>query len=260
MVQRIKGLGWRPDKPDYRDELFKPTAIRLPPSVFLETQFVPRVRDQGDQGSCTGHATANAVSYTRQKWDQPINLPSPRFIYWNGRVLESTTQEDSGCEIRDVIKGVHRYGVCPEDFCPYDPRRYTDEPSRAAFEEATKDILKIYRRIDAKLRIRALKEAVVRHQPVVFGFSVFEDFDTQTMMDTGELQMPTGAMVGGHAVWIVGYDNDHGKRGAFLIQNSWGTDWGTTGPSSERGYFWMPYDYIADDGLCDDFWALKSVT
>ncbi|MFI5172768.1 MAG: C1 family peptidase [Chitinophagales bacterium] len=42
----------------------------------------------------------------------------------------------------------------------------------------------------------------------------------------------TLAINGGHAVCIVGYDND-----GFLIKNSWDSDWG------DDGYFWLTFEY-----------------
>ncbi|MBS1744636.1 MAG: hypothetical protein JST21_00555 [Bacteroidetes bacterium] len=43
---------------------------------------------------------------------------------------------------------------------------------------------------------------------------------------------PDLAIDGGHAVTIVGYDND-----GFLIKNSWGDDWG------DKGYGWVSFEY-----------------
>jgi C1A family cysteine protease len=46
----------------------------------------------------------------------------------------------------------------------------------------------------------------------------------------------------------VGYD-DATKR--FVIRNSWGKAWGL------QGYFTMPYAYLEDRNLADDFWTLR---
>ena len=50
----------------------------------------------------------------------------------------------------------------------------------------------------------------------------------------------------------VGYDDNRriGRRkGALLIQNSWGTGWG------DKGFGWLPYAYV-ESGLAVDFWSL----
>jgi C1A family cysteine protease len=57
------------------------------------------------------------------------------------------------------------------------------------------------------------------------------------------------SLVGGHAVCAVGYD-DKAKR--ILVRNSWGPKWG------QGGYFTMPYDYVADRNLSDDFWTIRA--
>ena len=42
-----------------------------------------------------------------------------------------------------------------------------------------------------------------------------------------------------HAITLIGWDDD---KGAWLIKNSWGPDWGETGGlGTERGYMWIAY-------------------
>lgn len=50
----------------------------------------------------------------------------------------------------------------------------------------------------------------------------------------GSLLRNNGNLLGGHAITIVGYDND---KKIFICRNSYGEQWG------DRGYFYMPYDY-----------------
>ena len=59
-----------------------------------------------------------------------------------------------------------------------------------------------------------------------------------------------GALAAAHAILAVGYD-DAQRR--FIIRNSWGIDWGL------KGYFTIPYAYVLDENLADDFWTIKSV-
>ena len=56
----------------------------------------------------------------------------------------------------------------------------------------------------------------------------------------------------GHAVVAVGFDDSieiGPSKGAFIIRNSWGEEWG------ENGYGYLPYDYLLN-GLALDWWAL----
>ena len=64
--------------------------------------------------------------------------------------------------------------------------------------------------------------------------------------------MPTinDKILGGHAVVACGYDDG---RQAFLIRNSWGSDWGI------KGYFYMPYNFIVNPRYCGDFWTVQKV-
>jgi C1A family cysteine protease len=86
----------------------------------------------------------------------------------------------------------------------------------------------------------------------VFGFTVYESFESAEVARTGALQMPKPkeGVVGGHAVLAVGYDD---KIERFMVRNSWGTSWG------KKGYFTMPYTYLLSENLSDDFWTIRLV-
>ena len=88
--------------------------------------------------------------------------------------------------------------------------------------------------------------------PFVFGFSVYESFESAAVAKTGKVPMPSAKekSLGGHAVLAVGYD-DAGQ--SFIVMNSWSAQWG------DQGYFHLPYAYIADDNLADDFWTVRVV-
>ena len=95
-----------------------------------------------------------------------------------------------------------------------------------------------------------MREYLAEGYPFVFGFSVYEAFESEEVATTGKLDLPKRGekQLGGHAVMAVGYD-DSAERA--LIRNSWGRSWGT------KGYFTMPYDYISDNNLADDFWTIR---
>ncbi|MES1220344.1 MAG: C1 family peptidase, partial [Bacteroidota bacterium] len=88
--------------------------------------------------------------------------------------------------------------------------------------------------------------------PFVFGFTVYESFMTPQVAKSGVMPMPKASeeVVGGHAVTAAGFDD---KKQAFWVRNSWGTGWG------KSGYFWMPYAYISNSNLADDFWTIRLV-
>lgn len=274
-VQRIRKYGWKPDKPDIHDKSWKPTAIKLPkPRFFLDPRFIPSRTDQGNLGSCTGWGVRGPISYVRCRKGETFMELSPLFAYYNGRVIENTIHEDAGCEIRDVIKGVHRLGIASEVDWPYIIDKFAEAPSQTAYANAKQDLVKEYRRLPidraGAISLRALKEAAVRHQPVTYGFTVYESFDY--VGDDGMMPMPKrrDRVVGGHAIWHAGYDNlikVQGQTGALLIANSWGEDWGCAHPeesaggdarTAKLGYFWMPYAYL-HPRLSSDAWAIKTV-
>ncbi|MEO9320312.1 MAG: C1 family peptidase [Nitrososphaera sp.] len=257
MSYKIQKYGWIPDLPDHRDFMYSaPPAVlqKLPDSVDLTqgSSFMPPVYDQGQVGSCTANAIAGGFQYARRKNNEaPDFVPSRLFIYYNERVIEGTVSQDSGAQIRDGIKTIAKSGVCPEtpDW-PYDPSKVTVKPSPTAFHDASKYKAVQYQRLNQDLA--QLKGCLASGYPFVFGFMVYESFESQHVAQTGNVPMPapSESAIGGHAVLAVGYDDKHRQ---FLVRNSWGSSWG------KKGYCHMPYEYLINTNLASDFWTISLI-
>jgi C1A family cysteine protease len=228
-----------------------PQAVlaQLPSNIDLRPDCPP-VYDQGQLGSCTANAIGGAHAFTQLRQFKKDFMPSRLFIYFNERVMEHTVETDSGAMIRDGIKSVAKLGVCPETSWPYDINRFRDKPGAQCYTEAAKNQVTVYRRVLQNLH--QLQGALANGTPVVFGFSVYETFEGPDVARTGVVPMPSRGekLLGGHAVLAVGYD-DPSQR--FIVRNSWGPNWG------QQGYFTMPYAYVTNPQLAQDFWTIEVV-
>jgi C1A family cysteine protease len=261
-LSHVRGYGWRPQLPDARDKLYAARLKDLPPAEFDLRPSMPPVYDQGQLGSCTGNAIAGAMEYERDRQGLSEFVPSRLFIYYNERALEGTISSDSGAVIRDGIKVVNIEGVCPEDLWPYDVGMFTVKPPKRCFVTAKTDRAVQYLAVQT---LGDLKDAISSNLAVVFGFTVYQSFESPAVAQTGVVPMPKRgeATVGGHAVLAVGYSD---SKGCVIVRNSWGASWG------DNGYFYLPYQYLTGSGvspdnapingasLASDFWAIEMVS
>ena len=245
--------GWRPDLPDIRDFRYAaPEKQKLPSLVDLRTKEALPIFDQGNTQSCTGNSTASALLFTELVENKAkAVVPSRLFIYYNGRALEKTTNQDCGACIRDVIKGVTTLGVCPESEWPFNAKLITQRPPAPEYTEALRHLATSYHRLDNTV-LDNLRGCLAEGYPFVFGMTVYESFESDAVAKNGLVPMPgkNEKVMGGHAVVAIGY-NDEWKR--FLVQNSWGSKWGV------KGCFSIPYKYLTDTNLADDFWTIRIV-
>ena len=252
-MPQIAHYGWIPDLPDQRDYQYTaPVAVigELPPSVDL-TPACPAVYDQGQLGSCTANAIAGAIEFDMMKQNLPqIYIPSRLFIYYNERAIEGTINSDSGAQIRDGMKSVGTQGDCSEDMWPYIIANFQEQPSQDCYQDALQHRAILYQRLNRNLD--DMKACLASGYPFVFGFTVYESFESQQVAQTGHAPMPQkGEQVkGGHAVLAVGYDDDNQW---FIVRNSCGTNWGM------QGYFTLPYAYFTSRNLSSDFWTVRLV-
>jgi C1A family cysteine protease len=249
---QISRYGWQPDLPDQRDYRYAapPAVIKTLPEKTDLRPGCPPVYDQGQLGSCTANAIGAAFEFGLIKQNTSDFMPSRLFIYYNERVIEHSVNNDSGAMIRDGMKTVNKEGACPEKDWPYITSKFTQKPQSDCYASALNHQVLSYHRVPRILD--QIKGCLADGFPMVFGFTVYESFESAVVARTGILEMPGPGehVIGGHAVLATGYD-DTTRR--FIVRNSWGDTWGM------KGYFTMPYDYLLNENLSDDFWTIRLV-
>lgn len=244
---------WRPDLHDLRDVKLLFPEKKISSNCDLRNKM-PAVYNQGALGSCTANAIAAAYEYDQLKQHEiDVFVPSRLFIYWNERYMENSVKKDAGASIRDGIKSIAKQGVCPEKMWPYNVAKFTQKPSANCYEEAKKHTAIKYYSLEKNLD--QMRACLDDGNPFVFGFSVYQSFESPKVAKTGimTLPVPGDKLLGGHAVMAVGYDD---VSQMFVVRNSWGEEWG------DKGYFYMPYQYmtVAQGRLVNDFWVVQSVS
>lgn len=239
--------GWYYDVHDPRDILYK--SIRAPLKKVAEKvdlrEYCSPVEDQGSLGSCTAQALVGNIELLSIKKVGAYTDLSRLFVYYNERVLENTVLFDGGATIRSGIKSLVKWGVCEEALWPYNIRKFTARPPKAAYTNSVQKVIKLYARLTS---LSDMLTCLNDGFPVVLGITVFNSMETKQVAKTGVVSMPTrkDKPVGGHAVMLVGYDK---PAKTFLVRNSWGTSWG------KQGYFTIPFEYIQN--YSGDVWTIR---
>lgn len=244
------GLGWKRDLPDPRDLKFKVSApIPLPSLVDLRPKCPP-IYNQYELGSCTANAMGAAFQFEQMKQGKKNFMPSRLFIYYNTRAIEGTINSDAGATMRNTMKSLVDKGTCPETKWDYNTSKFAEKPNFCCYQVAKDNQVLQYLRVTHDLT--EIKQCLALGYTVAFGMILFNSFMSNDTAANGNVIMPlpNESSIGGHAVLAVGYDEE---KKVLIMRNSWGVEWG------DKGYFYLPYEYITTPNLAADFWTIRLV-
>jgi len=242
-----KRLDAFPDRIDLRDWFYQPALISLPDSlVNCPLIKPPMILDQGSEGACTGFALAAVVNFLRAKQKQTA-IVSPRMLYELARRYDEWPGETyEGSSARGAIKGWVKHGVCQRSSWK-DNQHGLTHMSDAVIKQAMAAPGGAYYRIrpyNVRDMHTALNETGILYATLMVHAGWADpgagkgDKPVVVKGHGATLKLPvikrSGSADGGHAIAIVGYTPQ-----GFIIQNSWGPDWGA------GGFALLPYeDYL----------------
>ena len=248
-----------------------PADIVLPPSASV-SQWMGPIRNQGQEGSCTGQmgAAIRDLLYRKQylfeknKSVAPANLTTAAsFIYKCNLIADGDLGTDAGSSIHQTFMTLNQKGACLESQDPYSDSDFSVAPTDAQYAEGLIYKGGSYHSLPSLLEIKA---CIASGYSCGFGITVYDSFEGQ-WAEPGFMPMPNTAteqVLGGHAQHVVAYDDTvafpDGTGGGLLIQNSWGGSdvWpmGISAPGrTDGGCYWMPYGFV-NAGLASDIWML----
>jgi hypothetical protein len=216
---------------------FTPFAgAELPPRVDL-SKDMPPPGFQGNLSSCVGWAMAYGLKSYQEKLEQKrpyfkgSNIDSnavfsPSFIY-----NQANNGRDAGVYYPDAFSVLSELGAATLADMPYDGRDYQTQPSPQVRARARRYRIDFWRQVNAQ-DTKEIKAHLNAGFPVLIGATVDEGF---AKLPAGKKWASMGRPVGGHAMIVVGYDDD--KQG-FRVMNSWGRDW------CDGGFCWIDYSFF----------------
>jgi C1A family cysteine protease len=200
--------------------------------------WVTPILNQGNCGSCVAFATVATLETQmnishQYPWLNPKYSTEALFACGGGGC-------ESGWWPSSAASFLKNKGVPDEACAPYTMGATGQDVSCSSICPDSAARSQKVSNVNTPRNAEAVK-AALRHGPLVTTLDVYADF---ILYGSGIYKHTTGDYLGGHAVSIIGY-NDEGRY--WIIRNSWGADWG------ENGFGRVSYD--DQSGVGDETWS-----
>jgi len=211
------------------EEHFRIADDQVPADFDAREQWkglIHPIRDQAQCGSCWAFSASEVLS---DRYAISKNAPSPVL---SPEDLVGCDRGDHGCDggyLSHAWAYLTKTGIVTDTCMPYvsGGGRVPKCPLACAGQEEFKRY-KAQNSYAIKGPVHMQKE-IVQHGPIQVGFMVYGSFMNYQSGIYHKLKSETQPE-GGHAVKIVGYGVENGKK-YWTVANSWNTDWG------EEGFF-----------------------
>jgi len=227
------------------------------PQVADLRQYCGPVKDQGNEGSCTGHAFSESFEWIYRAYAKfwlPKGVPadpifSPQYFYERELIMDGNFPDDDGSNGETACNVATQFGCCRVNLDSHVPGQII-QPTVAQDADARQFMMGAYHGIpSSQIALSVLGDPVP--WPVQMGFTVYSSFASDEVTNTGIYQPDASSesQLGGHEVMLVGYDigstaslRPSGCPPAALVMNSWGTEWGW----NSSGFFWAALSVLDD--------------
>ncbi len=229
-----------------------------------EYGLVSPVKYQGNYGTCWTFSAIAAIESQLIKYRPYIDLSEWHLAYFNFygedamKPMSDLSFYDAGGHVTFATSVLSQWkGPVSESVLPYDTKEIDPELMyKSEYHVQDSYILNSYSQSKITDDILTFSVSQIKHfllnkTPVSVNFRFENSYNPKT-----SAQYSDTANIPNHAVLIVGWDDNFSRKnfldtpesdGAWLVKNSWGTDWG------DNGYFWISYeDKTLTDTNCID--------
>ena len=215
---------------------------------------VTPVRDQSYCGSCWAFGAFASL--------ESALLPGKQTDFSENHLLDQGGFDPGPCDGGDYTMATSYLagwvGPVPENRYPYQ-YLLANSPLPATNPSA---VMAAYHAQDVRIMALtqdSMKDALIKYGAVAISFYIGTPYYNKSTYG----YYCNSYKVANHAVAVVGWDDNYSRKnflktppgdGAYLVKNSWGTDWG------DKGYFWMSYYDKSLDGTAFVFYKAESTS